>query len=183
MGIGAPSKWVVLLVVGFCAIGAVGVLSILAHSLTVALAPSCNNPGERIPGTLPRATSPYDFVFSPDDNNLYVADDGIGAQKFRFNGSSSSFANAFQPRSGDQTIALEAGGSDAVGGNGIDTAGCSARAGVAAGKCALRLFTWVGFARGLDARRVASSSFAASNSLRAALAAFFACLKDLRASL
>jgi hypothetical protein len=38
-------------------------------------------------GITGQGTSPYDFVFSPDGNSLYVADDAIGVQKFTFNGS------------------------------------------------------------------------------------------------
>lgn len=33
-------------------------------------------------GVASQGTSPYDFVFSPDGQNLYVADDAIGVQKF-----------------------------------------------------------------------------------------------------
>ena len=33
-------------------------------------------------GVTGQGTSPYDFVFSPDGSTLYVADDGIGVQKF-----------------------------------------------------------------------------------------------------
>ncbi len=37
-------------------------------------------------GVTGQGTSPYDFVFAPDGNSLYVADDVIGVQKFTFDG-------------------------------------------------------------------------------------------------
>lgn len=46
-------------------------------------------------GVAGQGTSPYDFVFSPDGNSLYVADDGIGVQKFTYNGSAWSLAYNF----------------------------------------------------------------------------------------
>lgn len=46
-------------------------------------------------GVTGQGTSPYDFAFSPDGNTLYVADDGIGVQKFTFNGSAWSLAYNF----------------------------------------------------------------------------------------
>jgi hypothetical protein len=46
-------------------------------------------------GVAGQGTSPYDFVFSPDGNSLYVADDGIGVQKFVFNGSAWALAYNF----------------------------------------------------------------------------------------
>jgi len=46
-------------------------------------------------GVTGQGTSPYDFVFSPDGNSLYVADDAIGVQKFTFNGTAWSLAYAF----------------------------------------------------------------------------------------
>ncbi len=46
-------------------------------------------------GITGQGTSPYDFVFSPDGNSLYVADDGIGVQKFIFSGSAWTLAYNF----------------------------------------------------------------------------------------
>jgi hypothetical protein len=42
-----------------------------------------------------QGTSPYDFVFNDSGNVLYVADSGIGVQKFTFNGSTWSLAYNF----------------------------------------------------------------------------------------
>jgi PEP-CTERM motif len=46
-------------------------------------------------GVTGQGTSPYDFVLSPDGKTLYVADDGIGVQKFLFNGSAWTLAYNF----------------------------------------------------------------------------------------
>jgi hypothetical protein len=46
-------------------------------------------------GVIGQGGSPYDFVFSPTGNSLYVADDAIGVQKFTFNGSAWSLAYNF----------------------------------------------------------------------------------------
>ncbi len=46
-------------------------------------------------GVAGQGTSPYDFALSPDGSTLYVADDGIGVQKFFFNGSSWTLAYNF----------------------------------------------------------------------------------------
>lgn len=43
-------------------------------------------------GVAGQGVSPYDFIFSPDGNSLYVADSGIGVQKFTFDGSAWSLA-------------------------------------------------------------------------------------------
>jgi hypothetical protein len=43
-------------------------------------------------GVTSQGTSPYDFAFSADGNTLYVADDGIGVQKFTNSGSAWSLA-------------------------------------------------------------------------------------------
>ena len=48
-----------------------------------------------ITGVSGQGTSPYDFVLSTDGNTLYVADDGIGVQKFTYNGSAWSLAYNF----------------------------------------------------------------------------------------
>ena len=46
-------------------------------------------------GLTGQGTSPYDFALSPDGNTMYVADDGVGVQKFTFNGSAWSLAYNF----------------------------------------------------------------------------------------
>lgn len=46
-------------------------------------------------GVASQGTSPYDFVLSTSGSTLYVADDGIGVQKFTFNGSAWSHAYNF----------------------------------------------------------------------------------------
>jgi len=43
-------------------------------------------------GVTGQGTSPYDFALSPDGNTMYVADEGIGVQKFTFSGSAWSLA-------------------------------------------------------------------------------------------
>ena len=58
-------------------------------------------------GVAGEGTSPYDFVFSPDGNSLYVADDGIGVQKFTFNGSSWGLAyNLTSAATGNKAFGL-----------------------------------------------------------------------------
>jgi hypothetical protein len=52
-------------------------------------------PGAFLTGLAGQGTSPYDFVFHPSGNALYVADDGIGVQKFVFDGSNWSHAYNF----------------------------------------------------------------------------------------
>ena len=46
-------------------------------------------------GVVGQGTSPYDFALSADGNTMYVADDGIGVQKFTNNGSAWSLAYNF----------------------------------------------------------------------------------------
>ena len=46
-------------------------------------------------GVSGQGTSPYDFALSADGNTMYVADDGIGVQKFTFDGSAWSLAYNF----------------------------------------------------------------------------------------
>ena len=46
-------------------------------------------------GVSGQGSSPYDFALSADGNTMYVADDGIGVQKFTFDGSAWSLAYNF----------------------------------------------------------------------------------------
>ncbi len=46
-------------------------------------------------GVSGQGTSPYDFALSADGNTMYVADDGIGVQKFTFDGLAWSLAYNF----------------------------------------------------------------------------------------
>lgn len=68
-------------------------------------------------GIAGQGTSPYDFIFSPDGNSLYVADDGIGVQKFSFNGSVWTLAYNFTSSASANKafgLAVDFGGTDAV---------------------------------------------------------------------
>jgi PEP-CTERM motif len=51
-------------------------------------------------GVTGQGASPYDFFFSPDGASLYVADDGIGVQKFTLSGSTWSLAYNFTDPAG-----------------------------------------------------------------------------------
>jgi hypothetical protein len=58
-------------------------------------------------GVTGQGTSPYDFALSPDGNTLYVADEGIGVQKFIFGGSTWSLAYNFtDPSTGSEAYGL-----------------------------------------------------------------------------
>jgi hypothetical protein len=61
--------------------GAAGIYSISGT-------PTSSNaaPVSILAGVVGQGTSPYDFSLSPDGNTMYVADDGIGVQKFTNNG-------------------------------------------------------------------------------------------------
>jgi hypothetical protein len=59
-------------------------------------------------GVSGQGTSPYDFALSADGNTMYVADDGIGVQKFTFDGLAWSLAYNFtNGLSGNRAYGLE----------------------------------------------------------------------------
>ena len=59
---------------------------------------STTNASSLLTGVTGQGTSPYDFTFSPDGNTLYVADDGIGVQRFNF--SNGSWTHAYNLTNG-----------------------------------------------------------------------------------
>src|SRR5208283_4574618 len=68
-------------------------------------------------GVSGQGTSPYDFALSPDGNTMYVADDGIGVQKFSFDGTAWHLAYNFTdglPSNDAYGLAVDFSGADPV---------------------------------------------------------------------